>query len=270
MSHQLGLFDSSLGGLTVLRRLIESYGPISCLYLGDTARVPYGNRSATEIRSIADEVVSWLRKEKVSAVVMACNTTNALARDVAERAAAGLPVFGLIESVAGQVSVSRVGVLATPATAASGAYTRAIQRTCFEINIFEQPCPAFVPMIEAGDLASSALRQAAVSYLRPLLKQQVREIILGCTHYPLIEPLLHQLLPPDIRLLDPARALARDLDCFLGTPLRSRTCRGLLTLQSTRLCVTADPEGFAERTVRWLGIRPHVELVSLRPSACAF
>ena len=109
------MFDSGVGGLTVLRRVLQRHGPVSVVYLGDTARVPYGSRSPGEIRSIAAEVVAWLSEQGVSTVVMACNTTNALARDVAE-GQAGVPVVGLIGAAAAMVQESRVGVLATPAT----------------------------------------------------------------------------------------------------------------------------------------------------------
>ena len=111
----LGFFDSGLGGLTVLRRVLERHGSVPCVYLGDTARVPYGNRQPDDIRRIAAEVVAWLRDQQVTTVVMACNTTNALARDVAE-GQAGAPVIGLIGAAAAMVETRRVGVLATPAT----------------------------------------------------------------------------------------------------------------------------------------------------------
>ena len=126
MTIRLGLFDSGIGGLTVLRRILERHGAVPVTYLGDPARVPYGSRSPSEIRSIAAEVVAWLRAQKVSTVVMACNTTNALARDVTE-GQAGVPVVGLIGAAAALVKESRVGVLATPATVASGAYRESIE-----------------------------------------------------------------------------------------------------------------------------------------------
>ena len=113
----LGLFDSGLGGLTVLRRLLSQRPGQRCVYVGDTARVPYGSRARAEIRSIAAEVVGWLRQQGAEAVVMACNTTNALALDVAQ-SEAGVPVLGLIDAVARQVQQQRIGVLATEATAA--------------------------------------------------------------------------------------------------------------------------------------------------------
>ena len=258
----LGLFDSGLGGLTVLRSILRRHGSVPIVYLGDTARVPYGSRSPAEIRSIAAEVVAWLRCQQVSTVVMACNTTNALARDVAE-GQAGVPVVGLIGAAAAMVRESRVGVLATPATVASGAYRASIEALKPGTLVVQQACPRFVPLIEHGDLSSDELRREAMQYLAPLLEASVEAVILGCTHYPLLEPLLRSLLPPDVRLIDPSVGVARQLDALLGPP-GIRQLDHPLSLEGTRLYVTADPEGFARRATPWLGIRPSVEAINLR------
>ena len=262
MTVRLGLFDSGVGGLTVLRRILERHGEVPCVYLGDTARVPYGNRTPQEIRSIASEVVGWLGLSGVSTVVMACNTTNALARDVAEASAGGVPVIGLIDAAASMVRESRVGVLATPATIQSSAYRLTIEAQRPGTLVVEQACPAFVPLIESGDLLSDDLRRIAVGYLEPLLEASVESIVLGCTHYPLLEPLLRQLLPDNVRLIDPAIGVAHSLDAVLGAPSKRPGQR--LSLECVRLCVTADANGFASRATPWLGQRPEVELVHLQ------
>ena len=262
MSIRLGLFDSGLGGLTVLRRVLERHGSLPVIYLGDTARVPYGSRSPSEIRSIASEVVGWLRQQNVSTVVMACNTTNALAREVTE-GQAGVPVVGLIGAAAAMVRESRVGVLATPATVASGAYRESIEALNPGTLVVQQACPDFVPLIESGDLRSDALRDAAVQYLQPLLEASVQSIVLGCTHYPLLVPLLTNLLPESFCLIDPALGVASQLDALLGTPIPGGLDQPL-SLTETRICVTADADGFADRATPWLGQRPKVELVDLQ------
>ena len=262
MSVCLGLFDSGVGGLTVLRSILQRHGPVPTVYLGDPARVPYGSRAPAEIRSIAAEVVAWLKHQQVSTVVMACNTTNALARDVAE-GQAGVPVVGLIGAAAAMVRETRVGVLATPATVASGAYRQSIEALNPGTLVVQQACPNFVPLIESGDLSSQKLREEAMGYLTPLLEASVEAVILGCTHYPLLEPLLRSLLPPDVRLIDPAEGVARQLDALLGSQIPGRPERPL-SLENTRLCVTADPESFARRATPWLGARPIVEGISLR------
>jgi len=263
MSALVGLFDSGLGGLTVLRRLQERYPHSSCLYLGDTARVPYGQRSVADIRSIAAEVVGWLRNQQVGVLVMACNTSNALALDVAV-AEAGVPVVGLIDSVAADLNSECVGVLATPATAASGAYRRAIHACRPHTSVLEVGCPTFVPLIEAGDLQSPVLIGEAKAYL-----------VLGCTHYPMLRPLLTALLPPHVRLVDPAESAVRRLGPLLasmgGMPEGELAAVEVVTpAERTRVCVSGSAEAFADGASRWLGYRPAVEQVDLRSMGQAF
>jgi len=270
MSLLVGLFDSGLGGLTVLRQVHARHPHSACLYLGDTARVPYGQRSGAEIRAIAGEVVRWLRRQGVGVLVMACNTTNALAFDVAV-AEAGVPVVGLIDSAAGGIDSERVGVLATPATAASGAYRRAIHAIRPHARVLEVGCPAFVPLIEAGDLQAPALLAAARDYVRPLLEAGVDTVVLGCTHYPLVRPLLSELLPPEVRLVDPAEAAVQRLGPLLASlgdvPEGERLDEPVVAaLQRTRLCVTGCADAFADAASAWLDARPCVERVCLRPA----
>jgi glutamate racemase len=268
LSLLVGLFDSGVGGLTVLRHIHRHYPHSPCLYLGDTARVPYGIRSVEDIRSIAAEVVTWLRHQKVGVLVMACNTSNALALDVAV-AEAGVPVVGLIDSVAAIIDSDRVGVLATPATATSGAYRRAIHAVRPEAEITEVPCPAFVPLIEAGDLTSDALHLACQAYLAPLLAAEVDTVVMGCTHYPMLRELFEELLPPQMRLIDPAEAAVDRLGPLLGslgqTPEGECSPESISPPQSrTRVCVTGPAASFAAAADPWLGYQPGVEQVDLR------
>lgn len=271
----VALFDSGLGGLTVLRQVRSLYPGLRCLYLGDTARVPYGQRSAEEIRAIAAEVVSWLRAQGVAVMVMACNTSHALAFDVALAEAGGIPVLGLIDSVAEGLGSDRVGVLATPATAASGAYRRAIEAARPGARVLEVGCPAFVPLIEAGDLQDPALKQAARDYLAPLLEARVDTIVLGCTHYPLLRESLRELLPADVRLVDPALATARRLGPLLAAPEEvagpsappAEAGGGRETGQGLDFCVTGAAEAFARSATPWLGFTPLVRQVSLATPA---
>ncbi len=237
------------------------------MYLADTARVPYGDKGINEIREIALEVTHWLRGQNVSFVLVGCNTTNSLALDIVQREA-GVPVVSLISSAAEMITKRRVGVLATPATALSGAYKSEIELSSSDKIVFEQSCPAFVPMIEDGKIDSVELRRVAIKYLSPLLEARVEEVVLGCTHYPLLEPLLRELLPQEIRIIDPAVGLADKLDKFLGPPVWRFNRR--YSLASTRFCVTKDPLNFAARANDWLGECPEVELVSLQQRSCFF
>lgn len=274
MSLLVGLFDSGLGGLTVLRQVHGLYPHTRCLYLGDTARVPYGQRPVDDIRAIAAEVVHWLRGQGVGVLVMACNTSNALALDVAV-AEAGVPVVGLIDSVAAQIGSDRVGVLATPATVASGAYRRTIQASRPHAQVVEVGCPAFVPLIEAGALQSPELRSAAEAYVAPLVAADVDTVVLGCTHYPMLRPLLAELLPGGVQLMDPAEAAVQRLGPLLASlgdaPEADLTSAAVIPPpQRSRLCVTGCADTFADAASRWLGHRPTVERVNLRSIDHAF
>ncbi len=268
MNSPLGLFDSGVGGLTVLSRLLQRHTDVSCLYMADTARLPYGEKQPAEIREIAEEIVIWLSAQKVSAILMACNTTNSLGFDVVKKHS-GVPVFGLISAAVDMIPEGkRIGVLATPATACSGAYGSEIKKLQPGAFVIEQACPAFVPLIEAGKVATEELRHEAIQYVQPLLEAQVEVVVLGCTHYPLIMPLLKQLFPANVLFVDPAVGLVKQADKILGEP--KRKLRPIVSVSSSRFCVTSDPSGFADRATPWLGVRPEVQLVSLRSKACFF
>ena len=267
MKIRLGIFDSGIGGFTVLRRVIERHGDISCVYLGDLARVPYGSKTPSEIRFIAREAIDWLINQNVSAVLVACNTTNSLALDIVEKIS-NVPVFGLIDAGAKMVFEQKVGVLATPTTVASKSYTKRILDFKPEALVLESACPAFVPMIETGQLSKSDIHDFAYQYLKPLLEFEIDSLILGCSHYPLIAPFLKELLPKRVRLIDPALGMAKNLDKLLGK--RNSTLRTLPTFSNTRFFVTSDSSGFATRAMHWLNIYPEVEQISLRSEACVF
>ena len=267
MISRIGLFDSGLGGFSVLNQVLQRHGDVSCLYLADTARVPYGEKKPSEIRLIAREVVEWLCSQDVSAILVGCNTTNSLAFDVVQNISS-VPVFGLISSAAEMVTESRVGVLATSATASSSAYKKLIEAFRPGTIVFEQACPAFVPIIEAGQICSNSIKRYALEYLTPLIEAQVEAVILGCSHYPLLLPFLQELIPNNVRLVDPAIGLAYHLDRFIGTP--QIPLQKTLSISNTRICVTSDPISFAIRTRALFGNCPDVELVSLLPKACFF
>jgi glutamate racemase len=219
-------------------------------------------------------VVGWLRNQQVGVLVMACNTSNALALDVAV-AEAGVPVVGLIDSVAADLNSECVGVLATPATAASGAYRRAIHACRPHTSVLEVGCPTFVPLIEAGDLQDPALIAEANAYLEPLLAAGVDTVVLGCTHYPMLAPLLTALLPPHVRLVDPAESAVRRLGPLLasmgGMPEGELGAVEVVSpAERTRVCVSGCADAFADGASRWLGYRPSVERVDLRSVGQAF
>ena len=267
MNSCIGLFDSGVGGLTVLRQIVERHGDVSCVYLGDLARVPYGSKSKNEIREIAYEVVNWLKFQNISSIVIACNTTNSLALDIVKEQSR-VPVFDLIDAGIKMIEKNRVGVLCTPATANSMTYSTRINRINSDIFVLEKACPAFVPLIETFQVNSRESQMFAEEYLHPLLEANVEEIILGCSHYPFLKPLLMKILPQNVRLIDPALGMAKYLDRLVGMKINKSQTTDNCTFDNTRFCVTADASGFASRAMHWLKIYPEVEVVSLRSKAC--
>ena len=261
----IGLFDSGLGGLTVLNQLHCLLPGEPLLYLADSARLPYGERSPSEIRAIAEEAAHWLRARQVKAMVMACNTMNALAADVI-RAEVRVPVVSLIDAMVSSLTLNpgdHVVVLATAATAASGAYGCAIRRYFPTVRVQEISCPELVPAIEAGERDSARLEQTVTNYLTPILHNPhpIQALILGCSHYPIISPLLQRLLPWPVPLLDPALPAARALQHLVQTTgLAAHRSRG-----SMQFCCTGQTTRFATAVSNWLKQPVQVEQVRLQP-----
>jgi glutamate racemase len=258
--RRIGIFDSGVGGLTVLRELYRQLPHESILYFADTARLPYGTRSASEIVQFGFEILNWMALQGVKMVVLACNTSDALALETLRREF-DLPILGLILPAA-RAAVQqgrRIGVIATPATAASHAYRRAISEIEATAQVWQVGCPEFVPLIEQNRVQDPYTAEVARQYLAPLLEQQIDTLIYGCTHYPLLAPVLRSLLPPTVTLVDPAvhvvAATAQELD-LMGL----KNNRAPLP---TRFCVSGCPQQFAKLSVQWLGCTPVVEKVYL-------
>ena len=258
---RIGLFDSGVGGLTVFKKVGELYPNTSFIYLADTARLPYGIKTSIEIKQIAKEISFWFSHQSIDVLLVACNTTNAIALDVIKDTL-DVPVFDLIESVSSTIKESRVGVLATPSTVKTKAYTNAILNFNPKTLVFEQSCPEFVPMIEMDNINPNKIIDIAIGYLKPLLKQKIESLILGCSHYPLITPLLSKLLPTSVKLIDPAEALSLQLKLFMDSKTSNFVNKNFLV--DSKFCVTCDPESFSIRVNKWLNVFPEVNLVSLQ------
>jgi len=258
---RLGLFDSGVGGFTVLKKVIELCPNNSITYLADTARLPYGVKTTNEIIKIAEEISSWFRQQNIDAFLVACNTTNAIALDVIKKNL-DVPVFDLIGSAASTIKESRVGVLATPSTVKSKAYTNAILEFNPKTVVIEKACPEFVPMIEMGNINSDEITDAAIRYLKPLLKQNIYSLILGCSHYPLITPLLREILPSSVKLIDPAEALSLKLKLFMDSKVSNFSENK--NLVDLKFYVTSNLKNFPNKAKYWLNVFPEVNIISLQ------
>lgn len=220
---KIGVFDSGFGGLTVLRELVTSIPQVDYLYLGDTARLPYGSKSAATVARYAVSSVEFLVQHGAEYVVIACNTASALAMESIQ-AAVRTQVLGVIapgaRSAAAITRSNNVYVIGTPATISSHAYRRELDK--LGISAIEKACPLFVPLVEEGWIDHPVTEQVAHIYLRELEEEQrgrngsADVLVLGCTHYPLLKPLLHRILPDRLELVDSAQATAHDVAAALS------------------------------------------------------
>jgi len=266
---KIGLFDSGVGGLSVFNALTRLPFPRrpEFIYVGDTARCPYGDRKPEEIQQFVAEIVSYLTSHDVDAVVMACNTSAACARQVADTTALA-PVFDLIQPTAEYLANAgvKVGVMATASTVRSGAFARAIQKQNPGVEVVQVACPELVPIVEGGRIDHPSTKDVLRRYASALTRERVGAIVLGCTHYPFIAETLQELLPKEIRLVDPAKVLAQSLvrrKLLTLSPEAQAKVKPFASLGrwsedvgSCSMVVTGPPEVFAQTVQRCLGYIP--------------
>jgi glutamate racemase len=213
----VGIFDSGIGGLTVARAIYERLPGESTIYFGDTARVPYGPKSPETVKRYSLEILHWLLDQGVKAVVVACNTSTAHALRALQEASQ-VPVLGVIKPGARAAIAAGggpVGVIGTAGTIASDAYNRALQALAPGLPVIQRACPLFVPLVEEGWFDHPATELVAEDYLRELREACVRSLVLGCTHYPLLKPLLQRVMGPEVTLIDSGQATAAALETIL-------------------------------------------------------
>jgi glutamate racemase len=261
----IGIFDSGLGGLTVAHAIFERLPHDSTIYFGDTARVPYGPKSADTVRRYSLEIMEWLLSQGVKAIVVACNTSTAHALD-ALREASPVPVIGVIEPGARAAVAAAggrpIGVIGTAGTVGSGAYEREIRRLAPGTEVIARACPLFVPLVEEGWFDHPATRLVADEYLAPLRERGVGSLVLGCTHYPLLKPLLQQVMGPPVRLIDSAEETALTLEGALVAAGLEAPAGGAAATH--RFAVSDDPVRFQQVGARFLGGRlGRAEVVTL-------
>lgn len=218
-ARPVGIFDSGVGGLTVVRALMERLPMENLIYFGDTARVPYGIKSRTTIETFTAQIVSFLLQQNVKALVIACNTIAAVAGERVRHMAGTMPVLDVISAgakAALQTTRNRnIGVIATSTTVNANAYARAISAYDTEIRVQSQACPLLVPLVEEGWLDHEVTRLTLREYLKPLLAENIDTLVLGCTHYPLLKPLLKQEVS-HLALVDSAITTADAVACELA------------------------------------------------------
>ena len=260
----IGVFDSGIGGLTVVRELMRQLPDERIIYFGDTARVPYGPKSPDTVRRYAREIATWLQHQGVKGIVVACNTATAHALDTLTQEFA-LPVIGVVEPGARAATRAShggaIGVIGTAGTIGSGAYERAIRKLAPQSRIAAHACPLFVPLVEEGWLDRDATRLIATEYLAPLRQEHVDTLVLGCTHYPLLKKLIGDVMGPDVQLIDSAQETAAET----ARVLEAKGLRATKRLTGPHRFVASDaPEQFLRMGQRFLGTTiDRVETVTL-------
>ena len=250
----IGVFDSGIGGLTVAGRLMARMPGENIVYLGDTARVPYGVRSPETVSRYAAEGVAFLKDKGIKLLVVACNTMSAVCLDEMTLQA-DVPVLGVILPGARAASavegVRSVGVIGTEATVGSGAYVRALKDIDASLDVTACSCPLFVPLAEEGWTEGDVPRLAAERYLGRMKEKGIDALVLGCTHYPLLKPVLQEVMGPLTRIIDSATETAREAEEILG----AKRTAAAGDKGETVFFVTDSPSKFQSVGERFLGRR---------------
>ena len=253
-SRPIGVFDSGIGGLTVAHEIMRQLPHEQVVYLGDTARVPYGPKSPDTVRRYARQITAFLLEQDVKAIVVACNTATAHALQEL-RSELEVPVVGVIEPGArAAVAASHgghIGVIGTAGTIRSGAYERAILALDPGAQVSVRACPLFVPLVEEGWVDHPVTQQVAREYLAPLCAQGISSLVLGCTHYPLLKSVLSRTLGPRVTLIDSAAETAAEIGRVLRQYALEASPSG--TAPAHRFVASDDPNQFLTLGQRFLG-----------------
>lgn len=251
-NRPIGIFDSGLGGLTVVKEIIKKLPSEDIVYFGDTARVPYGSKSKETVTRFSVENVEFLLRFNAKLIIVACNTSSSLSINVL-RSRFKIPVIGVIEpGVKKAVSVTgnrRIGVIGTKATIASHSYEKEIKRHDGDIKCITQSCPLFVPLVEEQWIRNKVTRIVAERYLRPVIGQKVDTLILGCTHYPLLKAVMRKIVGRGVKLIDSAEEVAWDAKRLLER-------EGMLRKDGRarhRFFVSDEPANFKKIGEKFLG-----------------
>lgn len=249
----IGVFDSGLGGLTVVKQLFRQLPDESIIYFGDTARVPYGSKSVETVQRFAMQIANFLAERGVKMIVVACNTATSVALELLQ-ARFDLPVIGVIEPGArSALAISpgkNIGVIGTTGTINSGKYTQILNAADSSVRVFGQACPLFVPLVEEGWADSPVTEMVAREYLRNLTAQKIDTLILGCTHYPIIKDVIQRVVDNDIRIVDTAIETANQVRQILAQ--KNLLCERTIAPQH-KFFVSDLPQKFEEIAERFLG-----------------
>lgn len=255
----LGIFDSGIGGLTVVKELIKAVPKLSFVYFGDTARTPYGTKSPEVIQEYALEDTDFLLRQGARAVVVACNTVSSVAVDILRARHPGVPFFEVVTPAAVEAlrmtKNGRVGVIGTRATVGSRIYERLLRSARNDVRVFSVPAPLLVPLVEEGWVKKPETKRILKQYLLPLKRAQIDTLILGCTHFPLLKHLAAPIMGKKVKLIDPAEALACEVAAYI-----KEHAEFISSKVTRRYVVSSRTPRFQEVAEAWLGGRVVLDL----------
>jgi len=264
-NNPIGIFDSGLGGLTVVKEIIKKLPSENIVYFGDTARVPYGSKSKETVTRFSIENTEFLLRLKAKLIVVACNTSSSLSLN-SLRARFNVPVIGVIspgvKKAIGVTKNNRIGVIGTRATVASNAYAKELNRQGGANRCLAQSCPLFVPLVEERWINDKVTYMVARKYLNPLLKKRIDTLILGCTHYPLLKSVIKKVVGRSVRLIDSAEEVAKEAKALLEKKGLLRERKGA----RHSFFVSDEPMNFKIIGERFLGRKIKCERLKLGKS----
>ncbi len=255
----IGVFDSGIGGLSVWRELVRQLPAEDTLYLADQAHIPYGPRPLEEIRRYAEGITRFLLEQGAKLIVVACNTASGAALTYLRQTFPDVPFVGMEPAVKPAVEHTRrgrVGVIATPATLQGELFRRLVARYAGQVEVLTQTCPGLVELVEAGELHTERTRAALQGFLGPMVAAGIDQLVLGCTHYPFLSEAIAEVVGPDVTLIDPAPAVARQVGRVLEVRglRRSKGDRGM-----HRFYTSGDPLLLAQQAQRLVGYPGEVQ-----------
>lgn len=228
----IGIFDSGVGGLTVVKEIFKYLPQYQLIYFGDTARIPYGSRSKQFIRHYSKKITQWLLNRGAKIIIIACNTSSAWASDAIKKEFKGTPIFEVItpavKDAIKKTKNKRIGVIGTRGTIKSSAYAKKLLSLNPKVKVYKQACPLFVPLVEEGWIKEKTTEEIAKKYLTPLKKINIDALILGCTHYPLLKETIKKIMGPKVKIISSAENVAKEVKEFLknNPEIESRIKKG--------------------------------------------
>jgi glutamate racemase len=217
--NMIGIFDSGVGGLTIVKEIFKYLPGYQIIYFGDTARLPYGTKGAAFVKKYSEKITDWLLHKKAKIIIIACNTSSAWAADSLKKKFKTTPVFEMIGPAIAEAIITtknkKIGIIGTPGTIKSNAYQQKLLKADSSLQIFAQACPLLVPLVEEGLLDDKITIEIIKRYLGPLKAKGIDTLILGCTHYPLLKSVIKNTIDSGIKVINPAESLAKEVKKYL-------------------------------------------------------